>query len=286
MRVGFVGLGQMGAAMAGRLVDEGVDLCVFDVRPEVVAEFVARGATGAGSVAEAAAGADVLSVMVVDDAQVRSVVDEVLAAPVPGLVVAVHSTISPTTAEDLAVRLRDAAMDLVDAPVSGGAGGASQGRLVAMVGGSDEAAARCEAAFGPWAGMVAHVGDVGTGTRCKLARNLLHFVAFAAAGEAARLAEAAGVDPSLLGEIVRRTDKVTGGPGAILLRPTAGEMADEDPLRPFFAHALTLGRKDLELAMAAGADLGVDTTMAAAAIDLLGPALGVGPLPDRSTTED
>lgn len=276
VHVGFVGLGQMGAAMAGRLVeDDGVDLCVYDVRPAVVEEFVTKGAAGAGSVAEAAAGADVLSVMVVDDAQVRDVVDQVLAAPVPGLLVAVHSTISPATAEELAVTLRDAGMDLVDAPVSGGAMGAATGRLVTMVGGSDEAAARCQEAFAPWAGLVAQVGDVGAGTRCKLARNLLHFCAFAAAGEAARLAEAAGVDPAVLGDIVRRTDAITGGPGAILIRPTAGEMADDDPLKPYLAHAQVLGRKDLELAIAAGDELGVPTVMAEQALGLLGAALGV-----------
>jgi len=280
VRVGFVGLGQMGAAMAGRLVeDDDVDLCVFDVRPEVVEDFVAKGATGATSVAEVAAGADVLSVMVVDDAQVRDVVDQVLAAPVPGLLVAVHSTISPATAEELADTLRAAGMDLVDAPVSGGAMGAATGRLVAMVGGSDEAAERCRSAFAPWAGLVAHVGPVGVGTRCKLARNLLHFCAFAAAGEAARLAEAAGVDPATLGDIVRKTDAITGGPGAILIRPTAGEMAGDDPLRPYLAHAEMLGHKDLELAIAAGDELGVPTLMAEQALGLLGAALGVAAPP-------
>jgi 3-hydroxyisobutyrate dehydrogenase-like beta-hydroxyacid dehydrogenase len=276
VRVGFVGLGQMGAAMAGRLVeDEGVELTVFDVRPEVVEDFVAKGANGASSVAEAAADVDVLSVMVVDDAQVRDVVEQVLAAPVPGLLVAVHSTISPATAEELVVTLQAAGMDLVDAPVSGGSMGAATGRLVAMVGGSDEAAARCREAFDPWAGLVAHVGPVGVGTRCKLARNLLHFCAFAAAGEAARLAEAAGVDPSVLGDIVRKTDAITGGPGAILIRPTAGEMDDADPLKPYLAHAQVLGIKDLELAIAAGDELGVPTLMADRALGLLGAALGV-----------
>ena len=276
VRVGVVGLGQMGAAMAGRLVeDERIELTVFDLRPEVVETFVAKGATGAASVAEAAAGSDVLSVMVVDDAQVRDVVDQVLTAPVPGLLVAVHSTISPATAEELAVTLQAAGMDLVDAPVSGGSMGAATGRLVTMVGGSDEAAARCQEAFAPWAGLVAHVGEVGVGTRCKLARNLLHFCAFAAAGEAARLAEAAGIDPATLGDIVRKTDVITGGPGAILIRPTAGEMADDDPLKPFLAHAQVLGLKDLELAIAAGDELGVPTLMADRALGLLGAALGV-----------
>ncbi|MFM7068350.1 MAG: NAD-binding protein, partial [Actinomycetes bacterium] len=120
---------------------------------------------------------------------------------------------------------------------------------------------------------------VGAGTRCKLARNLLHFIAFAAAGEAARLAEAAGIDPALLGEIARSTDAVTGGPGAILIRPSAGEMDDADPLKPYLAHALHLGQKDLELAIAAGDELGVPTPLAERALDLLGPALGVAPLP-------
>ena len=83
---------------------------------------------------------------------------------------------------------------VVDAPVSGGAGAAEKGELAVMVGADDEAYERVKPAFKQWASMVVHAGEPGAGTRMKLARNMLTFIGFAAACEAMRLAEAAGID--------------------------------------------------------------------------------------------
>src|SRR5690606_25827476 len=101
------------------------------------------------------------------------------------------------------------------------------------------------------------------------------FASFAAVGEALRLAEAAGVGLALLGDVVRHSDKVTGGPGSIMLRDTADVLSDDDGLRPIFEHTRGLGEKDLRLALELGADLGLDLPMARLAVEGLGPALGV-----------
>ena len=122
---------------------------------------------------------------------------------------------------------------------------------------------------------VVHCGPAGSGTAAKLARNLLHFVAFTAIGEALRLAEAAGIDLQALGRIVRHTDSITGGPGAIMHRTTAREMARDDDWFPIFDHVRALGEKDLAHAIELADQLGVDVPMARFASEHLATALGL-----------
>ncbi|MFF0814193.1 NAD(P)-dependent oxidoreductase [Rhodococcus sp. NPDC003318] len=278
--VGYIGLGNMGAPMATRLLDRPGGLVVCDTRPEAVEPFVSGGARAAATPAAVAAEASVISVTVVDDAQVRDVVagpDGILSTARPGTVVAVHSTISDTTAVDLAKTCEGAGVHLVDAPVSGGAMGAQQGRLAVMVGGSDEAFEAVREPFGRFAELVVHAGGVGAGTRMKLARNLLHFISFTAATEAQRLAEAAGLDIRTLGKVVRHTDAITGGAGAIMLRESTDALAQSDPWFPILAHTRNLGEKDLSLALDLGDRLGIDLPLAVRAIAGLGSGLGVGP---------
>jgi 2-hydroxy-3-oxopropionate reductase len=275
--VGFIGLGQIGAPMAGHLVGHPGGLVVYDVRAEACEPFVAQGATQASSPAELATrlGAGVLSVMVRDDEQVHDVLAHVLPAAAPGLVVAIHSTIRPETAEALAVTAADHDVAVVDAPVSGGFMGAHEGRLAIMIGGDAIAVERCREPFARFAAIVSHVGPVGSGTRCKLARNLITFVSYTAAFEAQRLAEAAGIDLNVLGNVVRHSDSITGGPGAIMVRSETGPMATDDPLHDIFLHTRGLGEKDLELALELGQQLGVELPMTTYALEHFGAGLGV-----------
>ena len=282
--VGFIGLGQIGAPMARRWLDWPSGLAVFDVVPEATAPFAEAGAEVATSPAEVAERSTVVSVMVRDDEQVREVLggsDGVLVGCAPGSVVVVHSTVAPDTPAELAATAAERDVHLLDAPVSGGFMGAHDGTLALMVGGTDEAVAIARPALERFATLVAHLGPVGAGTRAKLARNLITFASYAAAGEACRLAEAAGVDLALLGEVVRHSDRVTGGPGAVLIRDTAVPMADDDGLRPIFTHTRGLGEKDLDLAIELATTLGVDSPFARLAREQLGAALGV---PDGGTT--
>ncbi|MFG1683958.1 NAD(P)-dependent oxidoreductase [Nonomuraea sp. NPDC049269] len=273
MTYGFAGLGQMGAPMARHLI--GLGLTVYDTRPEAMAPLVEAGARAAADVGELAAASRFVSVMVRDDDQVHEVVSGLLPAAEPGTVIAVHSTIRPGTAVELAGLAAPYGIEVVDAPVSGGFMGAQAGTLAVMVGGGDDAFARCERPFGAWADLVLHVGPVGAGTRAKLARNLLHFVAFAAAAEAQRLAEASGVSLRKLGRVVRHSDAVTGGPGAIMLRATTAPLGEDDPLYGIMRHVLALGEKDLDLALELARDLGVDTPLAELARDRLADGLGL-----------
>jgi 3-hydroxyisobutyrate dehydrogenase-like beta-hydroxyacid dehydrogenase len=266
--VGFVGLGNIGKPMAHRLAPE-FDLRVYDLAPEPVAELVAAGATAAQSVAELA-DVDVLCVMVRDDDQVRSVAEQVLAAGgVP--VVVVHSTVAPTTPAELAER----GLTVLDAPVSGGPMGAADGSLAILVGGPEAAYAVAEPVLARMGSKVLHAGPLGAGTKLKLARNLIHFVAFTAVTEAQRLAEASGLDLKALGEVVRHTDAITGGPGAMMYRDTTAPLDKDDFWWGVFDHVRALGEKDLSFAIELADTLGVDVPLARLARERLGKGLGL-----------
>ncbi|WP_338087728.1 NAD(P)-dependent oxidoreductase [Nocardioides lijunqiniae] len=281
LAVGFVGLGNIGRPMALRLASQaeerGLDVHVYDVAPEPVAELVAAGAAATASVAELAARVDVLCVMVRDDDQVREVLGAALGVADERLTVVIHSTVAPTTPAELADTAARHGVRVVDAPVSGGAMGAADGTLAILVGGSDEAFAACRPALDAMGSKVVHAGPVGAGTRLKLARNLMHFVAFAAATEAQRLAEAAGLDLRALGDVVRHTDAITGGPGAIMHRATTAPLAEDDFWFGVFSHVRALGEKDLGFATELADQLGVDVPLARLALDRLGPGLGLPP---------
>jgi 3-hydroxyisobutyrate dehydrogenase-like beta-hydroxyacid dehydrogenase len=267
MRVGFVGLGNIGRPMALRLTD--LDVRVHDVRPEPVAVLVEAGAAAAGSVAELA-DADLVCVMVRDDDQVRSVAAELLASG-GSPVVAVHSTVAPSTPAELeALGLR-----VLDAPVSGGPMGAADGKLAIMVGGDEAAYTVAEPVLARMGSKVAHAGPVGAGTRMKLARNLIHFVAFTAVTEAQRLAEACGLDLVALGEVVRHTDAITGGPGAIMYRDTTAPLEHDDFWWGVLDHVRALGEKDLTFAIELAVTLGVDVPLAQLSRERLATGLGV-----------
>lgn len=272
---GFIGLGNIGAPMATRLLANEGGLVVFDVRPEACEPFVAKGAVAAADVAEVGARSDVISIVVRDDAQVRDVVGQLLATPKPGQVLAIHSTIRASTAEELAADAEPHGVHVVDAPISGGAMGAAAGTLAIMVGGAPDAVDACRPVFEHLAAMVSHLGPIGAGTRTKLARNMMHFVAYTAAGEAMRLAEAAGIDIVELGRIVRHTDSVTGGPGAIMLRDTTATMAADDPWFGILDNVRSLGEKDLNQALELAGELGVATPLAEIAVRRFGIEMGV-----------
>ena len=274
-RVGFVGLGNIGKPMALRLAAaEGIELTVYDVAPDPVAELERAGAHVAASVADLAGRVEVLCVMVRDDDQVRDVLGEVLGVGREDLTVVIHSTVAPNTPgqlEDIAGRH---GVRVLDAPVSGGAMGAADGSLAILVGGSEDAFLAAQPALDAMGAKVVHAGPIGAGTKFKLARNMMHFVAFTAATEAQRLAEAAGLDLVELGKVVRHTDAITGGPGAIMHRNTTAPIAKDDFWHGVFEHVTALGEKDLTFAIALADELGVDVPLAREALPRLGKGLG------------
>ncbi|WP_168704444.1 NAD(P)-dependent oxidoreductase [Gordonia paraffinivorans] len=277
-RLGFVGLGNIGGPMAGSLAAWPGGLSVFDLSGDAVAKVVEKGADAADSLADLAEKSDIIGICVLDDGQVRSVVtgaDGLLSTARPGTIITVHSTIGPDTAVDLAEQCAAREVTLLDAPISGGSMGAASGRLAIMVGGPREAYQKLKEPFALTADMIVHAGDVGAGTKMKLARNLLHFISFTATTEAARLAEAAGLDIGKLGKVVRHSDAVTGGPGAIMLRDTTAPVDTDDPWYGILTGVRTLGEKDLSLALALADELDVDLPLGRIALRDLAAGLGV-----------
>jgi 3-hydroxyisobutyrate dehydrogenase-like beta-hydroxyacid dehydrogenase len=274
LKLGYVGLGNMGAPMAKRMIEWPGGVTVYDIRTEAMTPLAEAGASLADSIADVAA-ADIVHVTVLDDAQVRQVVGELAAHVRPGTVIAIHSTISDTTAAELADELKQQDIHIVDAPVSGGAGAAEKGELATMVGAEREVYERIKPAFKQWASLVIHAGAPGAGTRMKLARNMLTFTSYAAACEAMKLAEAAGLDLQALGRVVRHTDALTSGPGAIMVRNDMKTLEPEHFLYQPFLHTRGLGEKDLSLALALGEAVSVELPLAQLAYQRLADGLGV-----------
>lgn len=276
--VGFIGVGDIGAPMCEHLIGWPGGLFVLDRRPEAVERFVDAGATAADSVKQVAAECDVICIMVQTGDQVRSLLDGdegILANAKPGTVVVVHSTISVEEAAEFAEMGAHHDVALLDAPVSGGAMGARQGELAVMVGGARDAFEKALPVLETFGGLIKRMGDAGAGTRTKIARNLITFASYAAVGEAMRLAEASGLDIRKLAQVVLHSDALSGGAGAIMVRSTAGPMEADDPLRPYFEHAVALGLKDVAFAIEMGDELGVDVSVARLTEQKLPPALGL-----------
>jgi len=274
VKYGYIGLGNMGTPMAKRLVDWPGGLIVFDVRIDAMTPLVEAGASLADSVADVAA-ADIISVTVLNDDQVRTVVGELAEHVKPGTVIVIHSTISPETAVELADQLRPRDIHIADAPVSGGAGAAEKGELAVMVGADREVYERIKPAFKQFASMVVHAGEPGAGTRMKIARNMLTFTGFAAACEAMALAEKAGLNLQALGRVVRHSDAQSGGPGAIMVRENMSPLDHDNFLYDMFLHTRGLAEKDLSLALALGETLSVELPLAQVARQNLADGLGV-----------
>jgi 3-hydroxyisobutyrate dehydrogenase-like beta-hydroxyacid dehydrogenase len=283
VKLGYIGLGKMGAPMAKRLVDWPGGLIVFDIRTEAMPPFAENGARLADSVADVAE-ADIISITVLDDEQVREVVGALVTKAKPGTVIAIHSTISDTTAVELAKQLEPQGIHVVDAPVSGGGRAAKKGELATMVGATDEAFALVERPFSLWASLVIHAGQPGAGTRMKLARNMLHYISFAAACEASKLAEKCGLNLQDLGQVVRHTDAITGGAGSIMYRDDMKPIPPDSFLYQPFLHARILGEKDLSLALTLGQAVSVELPLAEVALERLAEGLGVPQT--ASTTEE
>ncbi len=273
LKLGYIGLGNQGAPMAKRYLDWPGGLTVFDIRDEAMTPFAEAGATAAASVAEVA-DADIISVTVLNDEQVRDVVGQLAEHAKPGTVIAIHSTISDTTAVELADALKPQGIHIIDAPVSGGAAVAAKGELATMIGAEREVYEQIKPVFKQWASLIIHAGEPGAGTRMKLARNMLTFTYYAAACEALRLAEGAGLDLQALGRVVRHTEASTGG-GMIMIRENMAPLEPDHFLYQPFLHTRGLGEKDLNLALALGEAVGVELPLAELALQNLADGLGV-----------
>ena len=262
-RVGFIGLGNMGAPMARNLVRAGFELTVYDVRPEPQAELARLGAHVAASTREVGERSEVVLAVVVDAAQVEAVFlgtgagDGVLAGARPGTIFVVHSTVSPLTCRRLAEAARPRGVHVVDAAVSGAEARSEAGTLTLMVGGEREAVERCRPIFDVVGEHVFHVGALGQGLAAKLCNNLMLLANMRALEEALGVAAAAGVDARSMLEIAATS---TGDSWAVRNFLAMQEMMRRHPEGP--RGARRIGEKDLALAAKLGHELGVEVPIA------------------------
>ncbi len=201
-RIGFIGLGVMGGAMAANLLEAGHELTVFDLDEEAMDRAVDAGAAPADSAADAASGVELVMLSLPGPDAVEAVIDEAGGAFDDGSILVDLTTSTPGTTNRLAARLADQGVDVLGAPVSGGESGARDATLTIMAGGDSAVFEACEPVFDVIGTDVYHVGDTpGDGHAVKLLNNYLSFTALLASSEAVILGRAAGLDPHTLVDV-------------------------------------------------------------------------------------
>jgi 3-hydroxyisobutyrate dehydrogenase len=199
--VGIVGLGDMGAAIASSIVRT-FPVIAFDLRKEAVDKLVALGARRADSVQALADHCEIVVLVVVDDKQVNHVVGELLRHPGKLHTIIVSSTVLPSTVIALSEQASKVGLDLIDAPVSGGAERASVGTLTLLIGGEQAAVRRCWPILESFGRALFHLGPVGAGSAGKLVNNLLSLGGNILILEAMQLAEAYGISEDAVTEFI------------------------------------------------------------------------------------
>ena len=261
MKAGFVGLGHIGRGMAQALVESGLDTAVYDLFPEGPAELAAMGATAAQSPADVALHSEVMGVCVRSDQDVLDVFEGangILAAGRPGLLVAVHSTVRPSTVHRVAEMAAAKGVRVVDAPVSRGAPNAEGKSIVYMLGGSEQDIADVRAFVATAAKQIIVAGSLGAAMALKACNNLVTYLEFLAAVEADRLARRTGLDPALLLEVMIANGNATPSMQALMKNRFGMSGAPDDPMRQAFERSTVIAEKDLDCALEAAAEVGLD----------------------------
>jgi 3-hydroxyisobutyrate dehydrogenase len=270
MKIGFIGTGTMGAPMLANLRKKGFAAIAYDVAPAALDAAVRLGAERAGSPAEAARASDLVITMLPSSGNVESAYlgpGGVAEGAAPGRLCVDMSTIDPGTSQRVAARLRQKGLRFLDAPVSGGVGGATAGTLAIMVGGAAEDLAEAHPALAAMGTNIIHVGAVGAGEVAKLCNNLIAGAAFVAVSEAFRIGEAFGVDPAILTSVISKSSGNTWVmehnhpvPG---VSPTSAAARQYEP-----GFMTDLMAKDLGLAVSAAREKRVPVVVAPAAQQL------------------
>ena len=258
MNIAFIGLGNMGAPMAANLVKAGHAVTGFDTqaRPE--------GVTMAASAADAAQGADVVITMLPNGTILRAVADQVIPAMKPGAVLCDCSTVDVDSAKAVAQQAEAAGLGALDAPVSGGVGGAAGGTLTFMVGGADAAFDTVKPLFDVMGQKAVHCGAAGAGQSAKICNNMILGVTMIATCEAFALADKLGLDRQKMFDVVSTSSGYSWTMNAYTPAPGIGAKSPADnDYKPGFAAELML--KDLRLSQQAAESADADTPMGALA---------------------
>jgi 3-hydroxyisobutyrate dehydrogenase len=255
MKIGFIGLGNMGGPMAANLVAAGHEVTGFDLTAPMPA-----GVTAASSAVAAADGAAVVITMLPNGAILRSVVSEVIAAMAAGSVLCDCSTVDVESALAVAEQAEAAGLAALDAPVSGGVGGATAGTLTFMVGGTDAAFATIAPLFDIMGQKAVHCGGAGAGQSAKICNNMILGVTMIATCEAFALADKLGLDRQKMFDVVSTSSGASWTMNAYCPAPGVGPKSPSDnDYKPGFASELML--KDLRLSQQAAEGVDADTPM-------------------------
>lgn len=264
MKVGFIGVGNMGNPMAANLQKAGHALQVYDIKREAAQNLLDAGATWVNSPKEAATGVDYVFLSLPMPADVERVVlseDGVLAAMKSGGIIIDMSTNSPTVVRSLAEKTKAKGVTFIDAPVSGGVRGARNATLAIMAGGDKAAYDKCEPLLKAMGANVFYCGDIGAGNVVKLVNNMLAFIHMMGAAEAVVLGKKAGVDPNVLWQAVKASS------GGSFVWESGTRAVLRDKLAPTFT--IDLASKDISLATKLAEEFGVPLTMGKAAEGLI-----------------
>ncbi len=263
LKIGFIGLGIMGAPMAGHLIKAGHQLFVHTVG-KVPAEISESGATICTSSRGVAERADIVIVMVPDTPDVAKVLfadDGVAGGLSKGKIVVDMSSISPIETKEFAQKINALGCDYLDAPVSGGEVGAKAASLTIMVGGPQAAFDRVKPLFELMGKNITLVGANGDGQTCKVANQIIVALNIAAVGEALLFASKAGADPAKVRQALM------GGFAASRILEVHGDRMVKRTFAPGFR--IGLHQKDLNLALAGARALGVALPQTAGAAQLM-----------------
>jgi 3-hydroxyisobutyrate dehydrogenase-like beta-hydroxyacid dehydrogenase len=280
MKVGFIGVGNMGGPMCRNIIrNTNHEVVVFDVNPAAVRECTDLGAAAGASVADVAARCDV----VITSLPIPRVVEEVTLgaggiaeSAKPGTVFIDLSTNSPATAKRVAAGMAAKGVHMLEAPVSGGTSRAKDGTIVIMVGGDAKVFEQQLPLLKSFSGEVIHLGDIGFGSTAKLINNMLAFCNSAAAAEALMMGKRSGIDLRKLDAVIRNASGMSAGYANLATKALAGQF------QPTFA--LDLAHKDLRLAMELADELGVPGMIAPQVLNLMRMARGMGMGGDDSTS--
>ncbi|MGK5555023.1 2-hydroxy-3-oxopropionate reductase [Actinomadura kijaniata] len=270
-RIAFIGLGIMGAPMAGHLVRAGHEVTGYDVVPKGLEALTAAGGTAAGSTAEAVSGAEIVITMLPQDEHVESVFfgdGGVLANAKPGTLCIDFSTIRPETSIRVAEAGRERGLRVLDAPVSGGEKGAVDAVLSIMVGGAEEDFEAARPVFEVVGRTFERVGGSGAGQYVKAANQLIVGGTYALVAEAIVLMEAAGVDARA------GLDVIAGGLAASRILDLKRDSMLKRQFQPGFR--IDLHHKDMGIATAAARTADVSLPMTAQVAQLIAAARAKG----------
>jgi 3-hydroxyisobutyrate dehydrogenase len=271
MRVAFLGLGVMGQAMAGRLLQAGFPVQVWNRSPGRADDMRSAGAAVASSPAQAAKDADVIISMVADDGASRAVWTGdagALAGAKRGAIAVECSTLSPPWVVELAALCSAGEVSLIDAPVTGSRPQAAAGELLFLAGGDAQTLDRISRVLRVMGRDVVHLGPTGSGARMKLVNNVMSAVQASAFAEALAVIEASGLDRALAVSVL-----FNGAPGSPIVKTVGARMIARDYAVNFL---LPLMRKDITYAIDEAARHGVTLRTAAAARELFDAALAAG----------